>query len=325
MKTLDECAENSNTDKAVIKAMGEDGAKEAPKENMSEKKEQDELNTKEDSESDKLPMGSMGSSCPSPEPVFFNLILYCTSSQRKSRNEYIVLKKPPRNIYDIKLHVQNELSIPTCCQVLSYESRQLNDHYLLDELRIREGDTLTIHYTSEAMVDEVTDVISSIRHMDDFLSGEVTQVRSFTDPHSSELDMKMFKNLNSLKVEELAITYFHPSSNPKCQANRLFFVRNDGLQEMHRLHEELLKRPWVDCHVNMQLVEHAILRVLWNISAAFSLRMLLFQRPTMEAVIKSLVRVKIPADRNIMGPHGSFESTRITCEMLYKAVGTICK
>ena len=264
-------------------------------------------------------------SCASPDPVSYHLKLYCVMDHKNSRNVSILIEKHPRTVRDIKLHVQKEFSIPACCQCLSFESRRLKDHYSLAELRIREGDTLIIHYTAEAMVEEVTDIIRSIGEMECFLSSEVIQLQLSYGHHNSELESEMSKNLNAFKVEALATRYFHPSSNATCQANRLFFVKNGGLENLHRLHEELLKYPWADCNIEMQYLEHSILRVLWNISAAFSIRMLLFERPTMDAVIKSLVRVKIPADKKIEGPRRNFESTRITCEMVYKAVGTICK
>lgn len=305
-----------------------ENTKEAADKNVKSKDESEKMRENEGCDrgiSKVSPQEASVASCTSPDPVFYHLKLYCVKDQKKSRNVSVFIEKPPKTVLDIKLHVQKEFSIPACCQCLSFESRSLKDHNSLAELRIREGDTLIIHYTADAMVEEITDIIRSIGQMECFLSSEVTQLQLSHGYRDSELDSKMSKNLNAFKVEALATNYFHPSSDPTCQANRLFFVKNGGLEKLHRLHEELLKYPWADCHIEMQYLEHAILRVLWNISAAFSIRMLLFERPTMDAVIQSLVRVIIPADKKIEGPRRNFESTRITCEMVYKAVGTICK
>ncbi len=256
-------------------------------------------------------------------PVSLNLKLYCATDEVRSRSVKIVTPCTPITILDVKLCVENELSIPACCQELSFESQKLRDCDSVEVLKIREGDTLTINYESEGMVEDVREIIKGMKSMNRFLRKKTIRKRL---ENGSGCDTEISNNLDTVQVESLASAYFHPSADPRSKANRLFFVSNNGLQIMHQLHAELLRYPWDKCVLEMQYLEHSILRVLWNLSAAFSIRLLLLERPTLEAVIKSLVRVEIPANSFFQGPIGSsYEYKRITSEMLYKAVGTIGK
>ena len=256
-------------------------------------------------------------------PVSFNLKLYCATDDAQSRSVKIVTPCTPRTILDIKLCVESELSIPACCQEMSFESQKLRDCDSIEVLKVREGDTLTINYQSEGMVEDVMEIIKGMKSMKRFLRKKAIRKRL---ENGGGCDAEISNNLDTVQVELLASTYFHPSADPGSKANRLFFVSNNGLQIMHQLHVELLRYPWDKCVLEMQYLEHSILRILWNLSAAFSIRLLLLERPTLEAVIKSLVRVEIPANSFFQGPIGSsYEYKRITSEMLYKAVGTVGK
>lgn len=256
-------------------------------------------------------------------PVTFNLKLYCETDDTKTRSVKMVTPHTPETILDIKLCVEKEFSIPACCQEISFESQKLRECDSIEMLKIREGDTLTIKYQSEGTVEEVREIIDGMKDMKRFLRQSSIRRRL---ENGCVYDAEISSNLDTLQVDSLATMYFHPSADPRSKANRLFFVSNNGLQIMHQLHQELLRYPWGKCVLEMKYLEHSILRVLWNVSAAFSIRLLLLERSTLKCVIKSLVRVEIPANAFIQGPIGStYEYKRVTSEMLYKAVGTIGK
>ena len=283
---------------------------------MDEDSHDGELDDSEDSEDETLTK---------TPPVSLNLKLYCATDEVRSRSVKIVTPCTPITILDVKLCVENELSIPACCQELSFESQKLRDCDSVEVLKIREGDTLTINYESEGMVEDVREIIKGMKSMNRILRKKTIRKRL---ENGGGCDTEISNNLDTVKVKVqlLASAYFHPPTDPRSKANRLFFVSNNGLQIMHQLHVELLRYPWDKCVLEMQYLEHSILNVLWDLSASFSIRLLLLERPTLEAVIKSLVRVEIPANSFFHGPIGSsYEYKRITSEMLYMAVGVVSK
>ena len=254
-------------------------------------------------------------------PVSYNLKLFCSTDQTKSRNTKIVIPHTPRTVLDVKLCVEKDLSIPACCQCVIFESHELRDQDSIKQQRIREGDTLVIKYTSDAMVEDVREIIQEMKAMRRFLQRKDIRkcLASGCDPNS-----QISTNVNEIKVKILVSVYFkHANSDETNKANRLFFIRNNGLQITHRLHKELLRHPWNNCVAEMQRLEYAIMRLLWNISAAISIRELLLQRPTLEAVMKSFLRVKVPADQYLNTLRQ--ESYETTIYLLFAAVAVIGK
>ena len=273
-----------------------------------------------DSENEYLDDSSQDEAFTTP-PVSYNLKLFCSIDHTKSRNTKIVIPHTPKTVLDVKLCVEKDLSIPACCQCVIFESHELRDQDSIKQQRIREGDTLVIKYTSDAMVEDVREIIQAMKAMRRFLRRkDIRQyLASGCDPNG-----EISTNVDEQKVKLLYTDYFKcPSVNEVSRANRLFFLQNNGLQIMYRLHKELLRHPWNNCVPEMQHLEHAILRVLWNISADFSIRELLLQRPTLEATMKSFLRVEIPADQYLNTLRQ--ESYEITIYLLYTAAVVIGK
>ncbi len=309
-QTVKQVAEQLQTDKDICdKELESQEATESDSETESELSEDDELT-------------EYAISTPTPS-ISLNLKLYCQTDDSMTRSVKLVTPDTPKTVLDIKQCVEKELNIPVCCQDVSFESQTLRDSESIEMLKIREGDTLTIKYQSEGEVEEVRNIINGMRDTRRFLRQKSVRRRL---ENGCGRDPEVSMTLASIQIDLLATMYFHPSADPRSKANRLFFVSNNGLHTMHQLHCELLKYPWNKCVLEMKYLEHSILRVLWNISAAFSIRLLLLERPTLQSVIKSLVRVEIPPNSFVQGPIGSpYEHKTVTSEMLYKAVGTIGK
>ena len=255
-------------------------------------------------------------------PVSYNLKLFCSTDQTKSRNTKIVIPHTPRTVLDVKLCVEKDLSIPACCQSVIFESHELRDQDSIKEQRIREGDTLVIKYTSDAMVEDVREIIQEMKAMRRFLQRKDIR-KSLANGYEQGGE---FSNvIKGQTVERLISAYFHPSDNERSKTNFLFFVSNNGLRVINELHQELLKYPWEKCPPEIYYLEYTILRVLWHTTTHLSIRKFFFQQSTLEAVMKSLVRIEIPADSDIQGPRKTLLSQRLMSETLFQAVGTVGK
>ena len=267
--------------------------------------------------------------CKPTTPVEFTVVLECVPDNSHKVTSLKFVEKCPTTVLDLKQGIEENFDVPTCTQNISVEDVQLHDQHSLKFYRIRDGDTLHVRYNSEADVDAVLGIIASLCSMITYIDSiQPTLSRGRPSEH---LRNSIPKNIFADKVESLAFEYFYPCSSERANANRLLFVQHGGLDLMHRVHELLLLQPWQNIPVEMQYLEHAILRVLWNITASFTIRTLVLQRPTLKAITKSFLRVQVPKEGTVSAPTNCFSSpsilelNRIASEVVYKAAGSLCK
>ena len=270
------------------------------------------------------------SSQPPSGPVTFNIVLNCIPTKTKTE-KILHLEQLPETVLEVKEHIQSNFKVPRCCQALYFDSVLLHEGETLYLYRIRDGDTLHVHYNSEADIEEVLDIINTMRKMIPFI--ESIQPELSEERVSHDLDVRISQNVKSTLVESLAFEYFFPCASEKADANRLFFIDNGGLDLMHDLHTALLQQPWRLTPLEMQYLEHAILRTLWNLTASFLVRTEVLKRPTLSTTAQSMLRVQIHPKMQVKALCNRFarrlvlesELDRIAAEVVYKASGTICK
>lgn len=267
--------------------------------------------------------------CEPTKPVEFTVVLECIPDNLQKVESLSFADKYPRMVLDLKQRIEDKFHIPTSCQNISVEDIELSDMHSLKFYRVREGDTLHVKYSSKADVDPILDIIVSLSSMTTYIEG-IQLILSHGQP-SEYLRKSIPENIFADKVESLAFKYFYPCSSEQANANRLLFVQHRGLDLLHRVHKLLLQQPWQNIPIEMQYLEHAILRVLWNITASFTIRRLVLQRPTLKAIIKSFLRVQVPKEDKVSAPANCFshppvmELNRIASEVVYKAAGSLCK
>ena len=263
------------------------------------------------------------------KPLEFTVILASIPEDSPKVATLTFIETYPRTVSDLKQGIEDEFSIPTCCQNIRVENIQLRDECSLEFYRIREGDTLHVQYNSVADVGDVLGIVDSLCSMITYIEG-IQPILSSGKP-SEDFMKSIPENIFADKVESLAFEYFYPCSSERANANRLLFVQRGGLDLMHKVHELLLLQPWQNIPIELQYLEHAILRVLWNITASFLIRTLVLQRPTLNAIIKSFLRVDVPKEGTVSAPANRFscpptmELNRIASEVVYKAAGSLCK
>ena len=262
-------------------------------------------------------------------PMEFTVVLDCVPENSQKVASLIFLRNYPETVLDLKQGVEDNFGIPTCCHDVFLENVQLDHHYSLKFYRVRDGDTFHVQYTSEADVEDILDIVGSLCSMITYIE-RIQPILSKGKP-TEFLTNSIPENIFADKVESLAVQYFYPCSSERANANRLLFIQRGGLDLMHKVHELLLLQPWQNVPIEMQYLEHAILRVLWNITASFTIRHLVLQRPTLKAITKSFLRIKVPKHGIITAPVNNFsfqsalELNRITSEVVYKAAGSLCK
>ena len=262
-------------------------------------------------------------------PMEFTMVLDCIPENSHKVATLKFVENCPKTVPDLKQGIEDEFGIPTCCQDVFLENVQMNDQCSLKFYRVREGDTFHVRYNSEADVDDVLDIVASLCSMITYIE-RIQPILSDGIP-TEFLRNSIPENIFANKVESLAVQYFYPCSSERANANRLLFVQRGGLDLMHKVHELLLLQPWQNIPIQLQYLEHAILRVLWNITASFLIRSLVLQRPTLKAITKSFLRVEVPKQGVVTAPANKFshpptlELNRIASEVVYKAAGSLCK
>lgn len=271
--------------------------------------------------------------------VTFKVVLNCTGSDAESSamaarvKTLAVREGMPLRVRDLKSCVEREYSIPACCQRLLFERVLLEeDSDLLSFHHIRDGDTIHVCYTSKADVAEILSVVDHMTrsyHLIESIQDDLAQCRADDD-----LDALISQGVYWERVNDLPEVYFTPCSSDRAEANRNLFIQCGGLDMLQRLHALLHRQPWANTPLRMQYLEHSILRTYWNITAAFTVRLYVLQYPqALGCILKSFLRVELRESELMSVPRTLYaarsasmnELNRIACEVIYKALGALCK
>ena len=267
---------------------------------------------------------------PPTGPITFHVILNCTAT-KTSKEKTLHLEQAPETVSEIKEQIQRKFKVPSCCQTLYFESFLLREGESLYAYHIRDEDVLHVDYNSEADIEEVLDIISTMRKMIPFIVSIQPELSS--ESISQEFDTRIVQNVKDIQVESLSSKYFVPFASERADANRLLFMHNEGLEVMHELHIMLLKQPWRKTPREMQYLEHAILYTLANLSASILGGTQVLKRYTLNAITESMLRVKIIPRKPIKAPYNGFANRRapvheldqIVSALIFQANGTLCK
>ena len=266
--------------------------------------------------------------------VSFRVLLICTGVGEQTSEECTLVVKHgmPLRVKDLKTCIEQNYSIPSCCQTLVFESVTLEDQFHLDFYHIRDGDTVNVFYVARGDVEEILEVVNHM--MKSYRVIESIQDKLSAQMLSDDLDALVNQNVFWEKVNDLPEIYFTPCSSNKAEVNRNLFVQCGGLDMLQRLHGLLLQQPWSNLPLKIQYLEHSILRTYWNITATFTVRMFVLLYPrTLSYILRSFLRVEldklspVEVEMNIyaMREASMSELNRIASEVVYKAMGTLCK
>lgn len=266
-----------------------------------------------------------------PETSFI-IVLNCSGKRSAQGRTLVVREGMPLRVQDMKNCIEQEYSIPACCQSLVFDSVGMEGRMELAFYRVRDGDTIHVNYVSEGDVNDILGVVNHMTKSYDFI--ESIQQDLHCHKVSDDLDTLINQGVYWEKVNDLPEVYFTPCSSDRAEANRNLFIQCGGLDMLQKLHTLLVQQPWSNMPLKMQYMEHSILRTYWNITAAFTVRLYVLQYPNaLDSILKSFLRVKLNEKERLNVPRNIYamrtasqsEQNRITCEVVYKAMGALCK
>ena len=259
-----------------------------------------------------------------------NVTLSCTEDGSKKERE-LGLTSVPETIADLQDEIQDQFNIPVFDQKLTFGATVLSSKESIQSYSLRNGDGITVEYTSEADIKMISDIISYVQSIYAFL--EPLSPHLALTPISNSLDTLLQSEIDATKLD--AFPSLYQASNPKRRtANCLLFVEKGGLRAVQKLHSLLLDQPWKKTTLQTQLLEHTLVRILWTlVSSGADTRLetaAVSKELTLDNIVRSFLRVAVVPNAAVTPPpNPSMEryqvqhQVRIVTELITNALGVL--
>ena len=248
------------------------------------------------------------------------------------QDKELVLKWTPETIADLQDEIQNQFNIPIFDQKLTFGPAVLNSKESIQSYSLMNGDSITVEYTSEANIKEISDMISYIQKTCAFL--ESLSPHLALTPISDSLDTLLQAEIDETMLDAFPSLYL--ASSPKRRtANCLLFVEKGGLRAVQQLHSLLLVQPWKKTTLQTQLLECTLNRILWMLTYCSAdmvpeAAATVSKEFTLDNIIRSFLRVAVvpniavtpPPNRN-MERYQDQNPVMIVSHMIINALGIL--
>ena len=261
------------------------------------------------------------------EEVVLTLVLCCGDTAQRN-----ILRFPrgiPRTGEGLKNVIQSEYSIPTPCQKIYFESTPILDRDSLRYCRIRDGDTLHVHYDSTGDVDDILSMVSAMKDILKFIQ-MIQPYLANPKKYTCEMDDKFNAAIKTQIFHNLANCNLSFSMRKRHRVNVVFLSSIGGISILSQLYNSVQKHWWEYTPKAMQLLENAILSVVWKISATSATRVVFLGTTMCDNVVESALRGKVTprekiSARMLMLPKRYPQQHGYLAQVIEKAIGTLCK
>ena len=243
------------------------------------------------------------------------------------KDKSLTFSQYPQTGLDVKRRVQDKFNIPLCLQTIYFNSFVLEDNQELRNIHLREGDTLTVSYTTHGDLSAVQDIINAITTV----SGQLESIRQ------SVLDGRLTQQEYDQVLDYDFVYHINESFVRKTpdiiRVHHLYFIHNFGADVFLKVKRLLAEIPWEKLPYKLQCLEHAALKYFWSLSSTVGIRCYLFNFPDLvELIASSILRVKaIPNEKlsieNVLYARldHSYSPVRSAITIMYSGIGTMAK
>ena len=245
------------------------------------------------------------------------------------KDKSLVFNKYPRTGLEVKKGIQDKFNIPLCLQTIYLNSFQLGDTQELSSIHLREGDTLTVSYTTHGDLNTVQEIIDAMKAI-------CTQLESIKDSILvGTLTQEEYNEISDYSFTDSIDKVFVMPTPEIINVHHLYFIHNSGVDTALNIMRLLAGIPWEKLPPKLQSLEHATLYYLWSLSATIGVRCYLFKYPDLvELVSGSILRVPVMPNERLKvkrgiginanyGPH--FSLVNSITNVIYVGVGTMSK
>ena len=226
--------------------------------------------------------------------ISFNVLLLRTPLNTTISRTFTTTKFP-ESVAALKLAIQEEFQVPVYDQKLSFDCAVLADGESLDFYRLKDGDQITLEYTTTVDVECAFHLMSLLRNALEFVKNEQSQLAS--GKISPEFSKTITDTLHVKDINQCIKQLFPPQ---KMFANSMFILNNRGLDVTTSLHWLLLNQTWEQiCHLELQHLEYNVLILLNNLFMVTSQNL---KYEVIDNIFGSFLRVPI-SSKLIIVPH----------------------
>ena len=240
----------------------------------------------------------------------------------------------------LKKGIERALKVPVCVQRLYFGPTIIKNDQPISKLRLRDQDSLTLEYPSHAEISTIDDILQIMGDSSALLTRVLEYYDSLEDITrlDATLDVLVQQIIDPKTVEKLVFMFARSGTSTISEAqlaktNRLYFIHSGGVSLVVLLHCQLLEVPWRKMSIEMQYMEHSLLRILWDLSSTLGARYLLLNYPVIFQASNSLMRGHIVPHQRVECPIGQYAAEQASAttqhyiigEMMYKAMGVLAK
>eukprot|EP00731_Ephydatia_muelleri_P005318 Em0002g1494a len=257
--------------------------------------------------------------------ICFNVLLLCAPHNTTTSRTFTTTTFP-ESVAALKLAIQEEFQVPVYDQKLSFGSTVMADGESLDFYRLKDGDQITLEYTTTVDVECAFHLISLLRNALEFVKNEQSQLAS--GKISPEFSKTISDTLHVKDIDQCINQLMF--SAEKLLANSDFMLKNGGLDVITSLHSLLLKQTWDNiCHLDLQYLEKHVLFLLGSLYTVIPHHLKYKVVNSLDNVIGSFLRVPI-SSKHIAVPQNLNlpDTTRsqqfiVLAEVLYGAIQSL--
>ena len=229
--------------------------------------------------------------------ISFNVQLLCASHNSTTAiNRTFTATKFPESVAALKLAIQEGFQVPVYDQKLSFGCTVMADGESLDFYRLKDGDQITLEYTTTVDVECALRLMSLLRNALEFVKNEQSQLATSKISPKNIADTLRVEDIKQC-IDQLADT------DEKADANFKFLLNNGGLDVITSLHSLLLKQTWDKIrHLDLQRLEKYVLLLLKGLYSSIVPHMRSELVCYLSNIFGSFLRVPISSDE-ITVPH----------------------
>ena len=229
------------------------------------------------------------------------ITLSCAADGSK-RERDLGLKSMPETVADIQCEIQKQFNIPIFDQKLMFGPSELSSKESLKSHGLRNGDHITVEYSSDADLTTVSDVVSCMQKT-------LTLFQSFEPrlhliPISPELDAEIEQSIDQATIDAMINLYVSTSTTTeeKKIVNSQLFIASGGLDIIQQLQALLLRLPFKSMTFHTQVLEISLNRLVWALVSCAEMEAAMMKEMKWGNILLSLYRVSALPDVAIVPP-----------------------
>ena len=225
--------------------------------------------------------------------------LRCTEDGSK-REQELGLTWVPETVADLQDEIQEQFNIPVFDQKLKFGPTALSSKESIQSYSLRNGDSITVEYTSEADVAVMLETVVYLQKTLAFIESIEPQLLLF--PISTELQTSLRTEIDAMQLDMFS-NAFRSTKSPKRQiADSLLFINAGGLNLLQQLHSAILRLPFKVIPLQVQVLEFGMCQMLWTLSSNTETEAAVLKELKLDNIVRSLFRVTLVPNSTIMPP-----------------------